>query len=299
MKLKMFKLSALALVFSASYAAHADVLTLEYQKTLPASLSSAPANFSPQGLGYDSDANELLFMQRGTKAIHRTDLNGALLGSSAMTKSHITSVSGYGGKYYFSDYGGNTSGYDLYSANKDGSDTTTVSSGVYAYGGMPIDVRDGMMYRTNDSTSYSWANLNQILVSSLSGVDQGVQAITLSTANGIGDIAVDTANNQVWTVDYSANALLRQYDLSTGSEIANYDLSLDGLTAGLTYADDTLYYYDWVNGASKLSAFSVTGASRFSTSSAGVGLSDVSAPAAFMGLSLMLMAGLRRKFTKS
>jgi hypothetical protein len=121
-------------------------------------------------------------------------------------------------------------------------------------------VRDGTLYRTNISTTYNWANLNQIRISSLATPDAGIQTVTLATGAGIGDIAVDKARNNVWMIDYTASATLRRFDLATGDELDSFGLGLDGLTAGLTYANDKLYYYDWNSGSgSALSVFALAG----------------------------------------
>ena len=42
-------------------------------------------------------------------------------------------------------------------------------------------------------------------------------------------------------IDYTASATLRRFDLTTGNELDSFALGIDGLTAGLTYANDKLY----------------------------------------------------------
>jgi hypothetical protein len=258
MKLAFTSSAILALSFSGL--AQAGLLTLDYTNALDNRLADSNSNFHPQGLGYDTGSNELLFMQQSSNTIYRADLNGDITGSRALNLHHTTSVAGDGTNYYFSDYTGNSNRADIHSIGKTSGASTTISSEVAAYGGYPIDVREGLLYRTENTASYSWDSLNEIRVSDMNSVDSILHSVSLATNSGIGDIAIDSSRNQVWTIDYSSNAFLRQFDLNTGNELASFNLGLDGLTAGLTYANDSLYYYDWNNGSnSTLSAYSMSG----------------------------------------
>lgn len=242
--------------------AAAGTLTLENTFSLSNQLADSSSNFHPQGLGYDTSTNELLYMQQSSGTIFRTNLSGTITGSVTTNQflNHTTSVAGDAANYYVSDYTGNSSYLDVHNVNKTTGAVSTLSSEVAAYGGYPIDVRDGNLYRTNVSTSYNWSNLNQIRISSLATPDTGIQTVTLATGAGIGDIAVDSARDNVWVIDYAASATLRRFDLATGSELDSFALGLDGLTGGLTYANDKLYYYDWVSGSgSTLSVFALSG----------------------------------------
>ena len=234
--------------------------TLILDSTIPLSdtLAAASSNFHPQGLGYDTGTGELLFIQQGSHPIYSTDLSGNITGSRTIGFNHATSVAGDADGYYFSDYTANTNGLDLYSIDKLPADpAVAISTEIAAYGGYPIDVRGGMIYRTENSTNYDWSNLDQIRISSLSSVDS-FSTVDLATGNGIGDIAVDAACNAAWVIDYSDSASLRQFDLATGTELESVALNLDGLTAGITYADNKLYYYDWNSGTgSTLSVYSM------------------------------------------
>lgn len=238
----------------------AGTVTLENTFALANQLADPRSNFHPQGLGYDTATNELLYMQQSSRTIFRSDLSGNITGSLGITLNHTTSVAGDGANYYVSDYTSNTSGPDLFRVDKTTGVATNRSTDVAGYGGYPIDVRDGNLYRTNVSTTYGWPNLNQIRISAVATPDAGVQTITLITGAGIGYIAVDSTRNNVWVLDYSAGAALRRFDLATGAELDSFSLGLDGLTGGLTYANDKLYYYDWVSGSgSTLSVFTLSG----------------------------------------
>ncbi len=259
-----------ALIFAGS--ANAGLLTLEYSNVLDNQLADPRFNFNPQGLGYDTGSNELLFMQQSSNTIYRTDLLGNITGSRTIgsiqyrpdgsttsTSNYTTSVAGDGTNYYFTDYTNNSAGYDLYSLGVTSGSASALSSEVAAYGGYPIDVRDGLLYRTETTSNYSWGSLNEIRVSAISSVDSILNTVILDTTFGIGDIAIDSVRNEVWTLDYLSSASLRKFDLNTGGLLESFDLGLDGLTAGLTYANDTLYYYDWNSGAgSTLSAYSMS-----------------------------------------
>ncbi|MGQ8367386.1 hypothetical protein [Glaciecola sp. 1036] len=252
---------------------HSAVLTLDYTNVLSNQLADTMSNFAPQGLGFDTSTNELLFAQQSSRTIYRTDLQGQILGSLAINLHHTTSVAGDANNYYVSDYTGNASYQDLHTIDKTTGYRTDLSSEVAAYGGYPIDVRNGVLYRAENSRAYNWSGLSQIRISNLSSADTITQTLTLSTANGIGDIAVDSARNQLWTIDYTANALIRQFDITTGLELANFDFGLDGLSSGITYANDTLYFYDWKNGSgSTLSAYSIETANVEASAPAMLGL---------------------------
>lgn len=240
----------------------AGMVTLENTFALSNQLADPNSNFHPQGLGYDTATNELLYMQQSSQTIFRSDLSGNITGSLALSTglNHTTSVAGDGANYYVSDYTSNTSGPDLYSVDKTTGVAANMSTDIAGYGGYPIDVRDGNLYRTNVSTTYAWSNLNQIRISAVATPDAGVQTVTLATGAGIGDIAVDSTRNNVWVIDYAAGASLRRFDLATGAELDSFSLGLDGLTGGLTFANDKLYYYDWVSGSgSTLSVFALSG----------------------------------------
>jgi hypothetical protein len=258
--MKSLYTSIVILALSHAGLAQAGIISLDYSNILDNQLADPASNFHPQGLGYDTGSNELLFMQQSSSTIYRTDLNGNINGSRSVGLNYTTSVAGDGTNYYVSDYTGNSSLADIWSIGKNAGTTINISSEVAAYGGYPIDVRDGFLYRAENTNAYDWSNLSQIRISNLASVDSILHTVALDTIGGIGDIAIDSARNQVWTIDFSSAAFLRQFDLSTGVELASFDLSLDGLTAGLTYADDKLYYYDWNSGMnSTLSAYSMSG----------------------------------------
>jgi len=238
-------------------AAHAVDLTFDATYSLSSQLEQASCNFHPQGLGYDDATDELLFMQQCPDTIYVTDLTGNVTNSVFVNKNHTTSVAASGSNYYFSDYTGNSSTQDMWSIPKTGGSLSSYGSYVAAYGGFPIDIRNGTFYRTELSTSYSWANLDEIHISAVATPDSVTSSYTLGTTEGIGDIAVDVDNGWLWVLEYKAGADIHRFDLSTGALLETYALGLEGTTAGITYGEGKLYYYDWENGNSTLSVYSV------------------------------------------
>ena len=227
--------------------------------TLSNVLSNPRNNFNPQGLGYDPEANELLFSQQRSRAIFRTDLSGTVLGSVSINGNHSVSAAADSNNYYYSDYTTNRHGLDLLAVPKSGGAEFGFSTERLAFGGYPIDVRNGLLYRTDlESTTYTYSNLNQIRISSIGSPDTITNTLTLPGVVGIGDFAIDTTNNAIWTLDYAASALIRKFDLNSGAFLDSYDFGLDGLTAGLTVDNGgNLYHYDWNSGSgSVLTTFS-------------------------------------------
>ncbi len=257
-QVKLLAFCALATVLAASQgrALSLDLIDIH---ALDNRLADPAANFHPQGLGYDTETDQLLFMQQSSQTIFATSLTGAIESTQAIGFQNTTSVAGDGGDYYFSDYSGNVLGLDLYAYDKATSSASVLSSEIAAYGGYPIDARDGTLYRTGPSTSYDWGDLDTLRISSIAAPDVILRTTALATTAGIGDLAIDTGRNAVWVLDYSATASIRVFDLLTGSLQETFALGLDGLDAGLTYADDRLYYYNWRSGSgSTLSVYGVT-----------------------------------------
>ncbi|SFH68632.1 VPLPA-CTERM sorting domain-containing protein [Albimonas pacifica] len=251
---------AMAAILATSAATAAEATTLDFVASygLDAALSAGGSNFHPQGLGYDEATGELLFAQQGVGTIHATDLTGAIQSARSTGYSHTTSVAADGTRYFFSDYTANSSGLDVLAMDKAAGSPAGFSSETAAFGGYPIDVRDGTLYRTESSGGYSWGALTQIRISSLATPDVIDRVVTLDTSLGLGDIAIDLDHNAVWALDYAGSASIRRFDLTTGLQLAAFDLGLDGLDAGLTYADGRLYHYDWIGGSgSTLSVYGI------------------------------------------
>lgn len=262
---------ALLALGAISQAAFAGALTLNNSYTLGAALSANSGNFHPQGMGFDEAANELIFVQQSGNAIVRTGLTGNVLGTRTIgtipftasnttgTANHVVSVAADAGNYYFSDYTSNSSGRDLYKLGKTTGAAVAVGSETAAYGGYPIDVRAGQLYRTEATTGYSNSTLHKIRVSSTATPDTITKTLTLAGA-GIADFAIDTSHNSIWVLDYLASASIRRFDLTSGSLLETFGLGLEGLDAGLTYGNGQLFYYDWRSGSgSSLRVYDVSG----------------------------------------
>ena len=253
-----------------SLQAQAATITLQSTVPLAPQLEAANTNFAPQGLGYDPTTNELLFIQQGTNTIYRTDLSGTIVGTRSIgpinispfgvapTAHHTTSVAADASNYYFTDYTCNSSCTDLYSIGKSSGSALAISAEIAAYGGYPIDVRNGFLYRTNVSTNYDYSNLNQLRVSAVGAPDAILTTIVLQGSPSIADFSVDHVGMSIWTLDYSPSASIRRFDLTTGAALDTFSVGVDGMTGGLTFANGSLYYYDWVNGSSTLSTFAIT-----------------------------------------
>lgn len=297
--------TAAALLNLAAPLANAATVTLTNTYALSNLLAAPNNNFAPQGMAYDASANELVFLQQATNTIYRTDLTGQILGSrtigaipitasgSAGTANYTTSVAADANNYYFTDYTCNTSCRDLYAIGKTSGAATALSNEVAAFGGYPIDVRDGLLYRTNLITNdYNYAGVNQIRISSLATPDLIQTTLTLGGGLGIADFAVDTDHAAIWVLDYTGTASLRRYDLASGALQESYALGLDGLSGGLAYANNKLYYYDWRSGSgSTLRSYTVNGlASVVDTN----GVPEPGSMALMLG-ALGLMAATRRK----
>ncbi|WP_201494466.1 PEP-CTERM sorting domain-containing protein [Rubrivivax sp. A210] len=269
-----------AVLALASLPAAAATVSLTNTYALSSLLAAPSSNFAPQGMGYDAAANELLFIQQSTNTIYRTDLSGQIVGSrtlgalptgsyAAGSAHHTVSVAADANNYYFTDYTCNSSCRDLYSIGKTSGAAVALSAEVAGYGGYPIDVRNGMLYRTTASNTYGFGNLGQIRVSSIAAPDVTLTTLALGGSLGIADFAVDLDHGAIWSLDYPSNnyqpatstlpATLRRFDLATGVLQESYALGMDSVSGGLTYANNTLYHYDWASGGSTLRTYSISG----------------------------------------
>ncbi len=234
----------------ASTTAGAQTLNASATYTLDAALCHTNSNFHPQGLGVDESTGRLLYAQKNSGGVYSSALDGTdiQLFSNASI-SYNTSVAYWQGYVYLTDYQGNASGQDLYKAAVPTGSAVGHGSHTAGYGGFPIDIRNGELYRTNYSSSYSWSNLNQIIVSGVASPNSASRSITLSGTSGIGDIAIDLDSNSVWILEFTSSARIHRFDLTSGQLLATSQAVGDGLDAGLTYYNGDLYYYDWVSGS--------------------------------------------------
>ena len=92
------------------------------------------------------------------------------------------------------------------------------------------------------------------------------KTITLTGNNGMGDFAVDLDGGNLWVLEWTGGRILR-YDLQNGgAPLDSFSLGLDGQTAGLTYLNNRLYYYDWVSGSgSTLRIYDIARIARVAT----------------------------------
>ncbi|MFT6819155.1 MAG: hypothetical protein ACJATT_002976 [Myxococcota bacterium] len=215
--------------------AQAQTLPQVAEYNLPSDLERSSNNYHPQGLGVNEDTGELLYAQQSARTVSIGTLDGQILRTVGSIRNYTTSVAYHDGRLYYSDYQGNSGGEDMWSINvASGGSEVRYGTDVAAYGGFPMDIRDGILYRTELSTTYGWSNLNELWVSPVGSPNSFLRQLTLDVPSGIGDIAVDLERNSVWVLDYTANARVREFDLDTGAAMAQYQVVGDGLDAGIT-----------------------------------------------------------------
>ncbi|MBK6394954.1 MAG: hypothetical protein IPF73_09930 [Betaproteobacteria bacterium] len=234
----------LAAALCASPIALADTLSLLNTVNLPAQFS-ASENLHPPGLGVDEGASELLFAQQCNHPIYRTDLDGNLLGSVAVDQNTSRASRPTRRTTTSPTTRANSAKSILGLMPKAGPPSAAFSAETAAYGGYPIDLRGGQIYRTEPSSNYDWSDLNQVRVANVATPDTITSTISLR-ASGMGDFAVDLDGGNLWVLEWSGGRILR-YDLQNGgAPLDSFSLGLEGQTAGLTYFNGRLYYYDWV-----------------------------------------------------
>jgi carbonic anhydrase/acetyltransferase-like protein (isoleucine patch superfamily) len=241
---------AIVVLSIAASTANAQTLEASATYTLSGTLSSGASNFHPQGLGIDEGTGRLIYIQQSHSTVYSSALDGSdVQPLSTSVLGHGTSVAVWEGSMYFSNYSGNTSGQDMHKVVLPNGGRTNYGNYVAAYGGFPIDIRGGELYRTNLSGSYSWANLNQIVVTDVASPNGGARTFTLNGTSGVGDIAVDLDSNSIWVLEYTSSARIHRYDITSTALVETYTAVGDGVDAGLTYYNGNLYYYDWQSGS--------------------------------------------------
>ncbi len=234
----------------ASTTAGAQTLNATATYSLPSTLSAPSSNFHPQGLGVDESTGRLVYAQQNQNTLYSSALNGSdVQVFSNAAWDHTTSVAAWQGQVYFTDYRSNAGGQDMYKATVPSGTRVAYGSYIAAYGGFPLDIRGGELYRTNLPSSYSWAGLNQMVITNVATPNGGSRTFTLNFTSGVGDFGVDLDSNSIWVLEYSSSARIHRYDITSTQLLSTSQVVGDGLDAGLTYYNGNLYYYDWQSGS--------------------------------------------------
>jgi hypothetical protein len=215
-------------------------------------------NFHPQGMTYDAAADRLvLALQDWDHALRVIGLDGVLQstitlnasGSNAFT--YMTSVAADANYYYVTDYTCNSGCPDLFRVAKTGGTPTQISTGIAAYGGYPITIGNGELYRGEDSTSYDWTAIDQIRVSAVATPDTVTRTLSTGITRGIGDLTWD--GEWLWALAYATTANrtvdLFRIDPATGIVLAQfpavYTAPANFVPSGLAYAKGRLYVLNY------------------------------------------------------
>jgi NDP-sugar pyrophosphorylase family protein len=248
--------AALGTLLAAS--ATAQTLSQIDQYTLPLALSQGNSSFYLQSLGIDESTEQFVFSQYSAHRFATLPIAGGPVAYITADKNHLTGGAVHGGYLYFVSFTSNASGQDMHRTLVSGGSSTTYGTDVAAYGGFPIDIRDGVLYRTELSNSYNWTNLDQLWVSNVGTPNSFLRQVTVPSPNGIGDMAVDLDSNSLWVLEWADSAKIRQHDLDTGALIQEFQTVGDGKTAGITYYNGQLFYYDYVStSSSSMTVFSI------------------------------------------
>jgi hypothetical protein len=226
---------------------------------LAASFSAVSGNFHPQGLGLASDGVSFSVVQQSTKQIRTMNpTTGALVTTINLsnTLNHTTGIA-YSptlSQYFVADYTSNTSGPDLWRFTTAGT-ATQASTEVLSFGGYPLAVGNGILYRGNTSTGYDWSTTNKIRVSAV-GTPDTITATLQPNIGGIEDMAWD--GSALWVLGYTTDSStatainLYRINPTTGAVLASYlNVANSGAgrrAAGVEFLNSKLYIYNWSSG---------------------------------------------------
>jgi hypothetical protein len=167
---------------------------------------------------------------------------------------YLTGIAADANFYYLTDYTCNANCPDLFRVAKAGGAPTQISNEISAYGGYPIAIGGGKIYRGEIiNNTYDWTNINQIRVSDLATPDVVTQTHTIALARGIGDLTWD--GSALWALGYSnennpnRNVDLLRIDPVTGAVLETYlnvyNPGAPYTPSGLAYAQGHLYVLNY------------------------------------------------------
>jgi len=214
--------------------------------------TNTESNFHPQSLTVDPATGGLAFMMQGTRRIDRTNLAGVRSTTVPTGYHHSTGLAADETHFFFSDYTGNSGGYDLFRIAHNGAGgVVRISNGRVAYGGFPLVVRGDTMWRANDSNTYNWDNLRTIRVSNKATPDSVTSSFNIGVGRGIGDLCHDSEALWMLGNTRSRNAAIDLYklDATNGALLAQHTglrTCSNSIPSGLACTDDdagTLYVF--------------------------------------------------------
>ncbi|MCK6591161.1 MAG: hypothetical protein L6Q76_26715, partial [Polyangiaceae bacterium] len=209
---------------------------------------------------YDEAAGNLVIVLQGAPQLRIVSLAGVLLNTVMVSPTgpnvfdYLTSVAADANFYYFADYTCNNGCPDLFRVGKGGGVPTQISNEILAYGGYPLAIGGGKMFRGEIiNNEYNYTNLNQIRVSDLATPDTVTQTHTIPIARGIGDLTWD--GSTLWALGYShdsspnRNVDLLKIDPATGAVLEThlnvYNPGAPYNPSGLAYAQGHLYVLNY------------------------------------------------------
>ena len=190
---------------------------------LDAAWSGVSTNFHPQAICYDAASENVVFAIQSRQRLDYVDpATGAHAGSVALGGgfNHVASVACGADRLYFTNYSGNAGGPDLFSVQP-GDDPVQVADEVLAFGGYPLTIFDGDMWRTNVSADYTWSDLMTIRRSTAADPNDVVDSFQVPVGEGVGDLCHD--GEALWALGYShapdgpSAATLYELDPATGA----------------------------------------------------------------------------------
>ena len=241
--------------------------TVDQTISLDANLFTAKhSNFHPQSIDFDPANNQIVFALQGTNTARWVDLNGVAQGFAATpavgqnSMNYTTGIAIDGTYLFISDYTCNASVNctDLARYTRNGqfgiANGITASTEYLAYGGYPLALGGGNLFRGNFSNSYDWTSINQIRVTTVGAPDVLLRTLNANyIARGIGDMAWD--GSAIWVVGYSSDSVpnrnvdLWRVDPNNGNNLESYanvfTLKAPLRPAGIAYGNNSLYIFGY------------------------------------------------------
>jgi hypothetical protein len=131
------------------------------------------SNFHPQSMTWDPATGGLAIMQQQRSNIDLVSLEGVRTATIVVGLSHTTGIAADPSdeeNFYITDYTGNRGGPDLFRITRAGQ-RTQISNDNAAYGGFPLAVFDGQMWRAENSNGYDWSALRTVTVRAIDAPD--------------------------------------------------------------------------------------------------------------------------------